>query len=312
VTVDTSVAADRRLHVRAGSTAQPPYELVVTPELANWEFSGLRILRLTAGERHEFDTDDEEVVVLPLSGGCSIECDGRLIELRGRPAVWSGASDSAYVPRDSHVSIESERGGRFALTSARCDRRLPLRHLRAEDVPIEVRGAGSCTRQVNGFCAADAVEADSLIAVEVLTPAGNWSSYPPHKHDEQRPGEESALEEIYYFEIRATPGAFEGDTGGRAPRGIAYHRVYGTPERPIDVRTEVRSGDVVLVPYGWHGPSMAAPGYDLYYLNVMAGPSAERAWLIRDDPEHAWVRDTWRTQQPDPRVPFVTAVEESV
>jgi 5-deoxy-glucuronate isomerase len=304
VTVDTSVAADRRLHVRAGSTAQPPYELVVTPEQAGWEFAGLRILRLTAGERYEFDTDNEEVVVLPLSGGCGIECDGRRIDLQGRPAVWSGASDSVYVPRDSHVSIESERGGRFALTSARCDRRLPLRHLRAEDVPIEVRGAGSCTRQVNGFCAADAVEADRLIAVEVLTPAGNWSSYPPHKHDEERPGEESALEEIYYFELRPEDG--------QSSSGFACHRVYGTPERPIDVLAEVRSGDVVLVPYGWHGPSMAAPGYDLYYLNVMAGPSAERAWLIRDDPEHAWVRDTWRTQQPDPRVPFGTAVEESV
>jgi 5-deoxy-glucuronate isomerase len=126
----------------------------------------------------------------------------------------------------------------------------------------------------------------------VLTPAGNWSSYPPHKHDETRPGE-SELEEIYYFEVAGGPGG----------AGMAYQRVYGTAQRPIDVLAEVRSGDVVLVPHGWHGPSMAVPGYDLYYLNVMAGPG-ERAWLICDDPAHAWVRATWTGQPTDPRLPM--------
>ncbi|HET9900283.1 MAG TPA: 5-deoxy-glucuronate isomerase, partial [Actinomycetes bacterium] len=292
MTRDASLTVDRSLHLRAGSTAQPPYELVVTPERAGWECSGLRILRLAAGGRHEFVTDDEEIVVLPLSGACGVESDGQRIELQGRKDVWSGVTDSAYIPRDSHAVIDSELGGRFALTSARCNRRLPLRYLPAENVPIEVRGAGSCTRQVNGFCAAHAVEADRLIAVEVLTPAGNWSSYPPHKHDEDRPGEESALEEIYYFELRP-----EGSDNSSS--GFGYQRVYGTVDRPIDVLAEVRTGDVVLVPHGWHGPSMAVPGYDLYYLNVMAGPSAERSWRVCDDPEHAWVRETWADQPPD-------------
>ena len=304
MTIDVSSAVDKSLHLRAGSMAQPPYELVVTPDRAGWQFSGLRILRLDAGDSHEFDTEDEEVVVLPLSGACSIESDGQRIDLQGRLDVWSGVTDTAYIPRDSHVSLRSELGGRFALTSARSDRRLPLRHLRAQDVPVEVRGAGSCTRQVNGFCAAHAVETDRIIAVEVLTPAGNWSSYPPHKHDEDLPGEESALEEIYYFELRPEGRSDSSD-------GIGFQRVYGTPQRPVDVLVEVRTGDVVLVPYGWHGPSMAVPGYDLYYLNVMAGPSAERSWLIRDDPQHAWVRETWRDQSPDPRVPFGAAVEET-
>jgi 5-deoxy-glucuronate isomerase len=126
-------------------------------------------------------------------------------------------------------------------------------------------------------------DADRLLACEVLTPGGNWSSYPPHKHDEAREGE-SVLEEIYYFEV----------AGG----GMGYQRVYGTTE----VLAEVRTGDVVEIPHGWHGPSMAAPGYDLYYLNVMAGP--ERTWLISDDPAHAWVRDTWTSQDIDPRLPF--------
>ena len=131
--------------------------------------------------------------------------------------------------------------------------------------------------------------ADRLIAVEVLTPGGNWSSYPPHKHDENVPGEEAVLEEIYYFEV--------------ARDGIGYQRVYGTPGRPQDLLAEVRTGDVVTIPHGWHGPSMAAPGYDLYYLNVMAGPG-ERTWLFRDDPAHAWVRDTWPGQPADPRLPM--------
>jgi 5-deoxy-glucuronate isomerase len=139
--------------------------------------------------------------------------------------------------------------------------------------------------------------ADALIACEVLTAAGNWSSWPPHKHDTERPGEETALEEVYYFETRAAGGG----TGGTDP--VGYQRVYASERgRPIDVLAEVRTGDVVLVPYGWHGPSIAAPDADLYYLNVMAGPGPERAWLIRDDPAHATTRTTWPTQPFDPRL----------
>lgn len=128
-----------------------------------------------------------------------------------------------------------------------------------------------------------------MIACEVLTPGGNWSSYPPHKHDEPTPTE-CELEEIYYFQV--------------ANGGMAYQRVYGTEERPIDVLEEVHTNDVVLIPHGWHGPSMATPGYDLYYLNVMAGPNPTREWLISDDPAHSWIRETWATQEPDPRLPF--------
>jgi 5-deoxy-glucuronate isomerase len=115
------------------------------------------------------------------------------------------------------------------------------------------------------------------------------------------------LEEIYYFEIGTGPGGTgPGGTGpgGTSPSGagIGFQRVYGTPDRPVDVFAQVRTGDVVLVPHGWHGPSMAAPGYDMYYLNVMAGPAAERAWLACDDPAHAWIRDTWHGQPPDSRL----------
>ena len=124
-------------------------------------------------------------------------------------------------------------------------------------MPVELRGAGQASRQVNNFCTPGAFEADKLIAVEVLTPGGNWSSYPPHKHDEDRARARVRARGDLLLRDRARPGD---------------QRVYGTPDRPVDVLAEVGTGDVVLVPHGWHGPSIAAPGYDLYYLNVMAGP----------------------------------------
>ena len=140
--------------------------------------------------------------------------------------------------------------------------------------------------------------ADSIIACEVLTPGGELVVYTAHKHDEHRQDRESVLEEIYYFEMRAEGGA------PASANPFGYQRVYGPKDRPINVMAEVRNGDVVLVPHGWHGPAMAPPGYDMYYLNVMAGPGAEREWLISEDPDHAWVSQTWASQKVDPRLPF--------
>ena len=287
----------------AGAAAINGYYVAVTPadqEALKW--CSLRVGRLAPGERLVVPTGEEEMFVLPLAGSATVECDGDTFELTGRDSVFTGVSDAAYVPRDAIVSITATgpAGGRFALPAARCSRRLPPQYLPGDAVPIEVRGGGNASRQVNNFGAADVFPADRLIAVEVITPAGNWSSYPPHKHDEDLPGEESLLEEIYYFEI--------SDGGGRMTTsdrtGFGFHRVYGTPDRPIDVLAEVRTGDVVVIPHGWHGPSVAAPGYHMYYLNVMAGPGAERQWLIRDDPAHGWVRDDWERQGHDPRLPL--------
>jgi 5-deoxy-glucuronate isomerase len=282
-----------RLHLPAGSAARDGADLRVTPADAGWTYSGLAVLRLAPGGRATWSTGDAETLVLPLEGSCSVTLDGETLEVRGRRDVFSGPSDFVYVPRDAEVEVASDGGGRFALPSARCERRLPFRHQPADAVPVELRGAGQASRQVNNFCTPDAFDADALIACEVLTPGGNWSSYPPHKHD-QASASESVLEEIYYFEV----------ADGPAGAGVAYQRVYGHPGKEIDVLAEVRTGDVVLIPHGWHGPSMAAPGYDLYYLNVMAGPGEERAWRICDDPAHAWVRETWHEQPVDPRLPF--------
>ncbi|MFG3104024.1 5-deoxy-glucuronate isomerase [Streptomyces sp. NPDC048182] len=289
-------------HLAAGTARGGPYTVHVTPETAGWDHSSLRVLTLPPGGTHTFAGGDSEWIVLPLAGSCTVtvtdEAGRHVFELVGRKDVFSAVSDFAYVPRDAHATVSSAAGGRFALTGARCERRLPARHGPAASVPVELRGGGSCSRQVNNFAAADVFACDRLIAVEVLTPGGNWSSFPPHKHDEHRPGEESVLEEIYYFEFAAHDGV----------PGLGYQRVSPSgPGRTTDVLAEVRDGDVVLIPDGWHGPSMAVPGHHMYYLNVMAGPGAERAWLISDHPDHAWVRDTWTGQPADPRLPLYSA-----
>jgi 5-deoxy-glucuronate isomerase len=283
---------DGGAHVRSGSAAEEPFSLVITPESAGWGYSGLRVLALARGGAHAFGTGADELIVLPLSGSCRVAVDDEPFVLDGREDVFSAVTDFLYVSRDARVEIASDGGGRFALASARADRRLEARRVAAADVPVELRGAGQASRQVNNFCAPDAFAADRLIAVEVLTPNGNWSSYPPHKHDEDRPGVETVLEEIYYYEVA-------GD-------GFGYQRVYSSgAERRIDITAEVRSGDAIVMPHGYHGPSMAAPGYDLYYLNVMAGPG-ERAWRFTDDPAHAWIRATWDEQALDPRLPLTS------
>jgi 5-deoxy-glucuronate isomerase len=282
---------DGKLHLPNGSTPEGAFSLHVTPEQAGWAFSGLRVLELAPGASHTLHSGTDELLVLPLSGGCVVECESRRFELAGRDDVFARVSDFAYVPTDAEVRVGSAGGGRFALPSARAGRRLDPAYGAAEEVAVELRGAGHASRQVNNVCTPATFPADRLIAVEVLTPGGNWSSYPPHKHDERREGE-VVLEEIYYFEVAGQDG-------------LGYQRVYSSgPDRQIDVCAEVRSGDVVLVPYGYHGPSMAAPGYDLYYLNVMAGPGEERVWRFCDDPAHAWVRGTWAGQPVDPRLPM--------
>ncbi len=301
----SSPTPDTGWYLPAGATATTDWTADIGPgsPRESWRHTGLQLAELGAGESREVATGDREYLVVPLSGGgvtVTVSGESSPVALTGRADVWAGPTDVAYVPRDRTMTVTSTSGGRVALAYAVARRAFPVRHVRVEEVPVELRGAGSCSRQVHNFGTPATVEADSIIACEVYTPGGNTSSYPPHKHDEDRPGVESELEEIYYFELRAEPGA------GAPPDvdPIGYQRVYGTDERPIDVLAEVRQGDVVLVPHGWHGPAIAPPGYDLYYLNVMAGPGQERAWLICDDPAHGWVRGLWEGRPVDPRLPL--------
>ena len=282
----------------AGSASRTGFDVAIDTREEDWDHAGLYVVTLAAGESRVIAGGEHEWLVLPLSGQVRVECAGKLLLLAGRPGPFEGLTDYAYVPVSSRFTITSPSGGRIALPHATASKALPFRRIPVEETVVEMRGAGHCSRQVNNFGTPSVLDADSIIACEVLTPAGNWSSYPPHKHDERLQDRESALEEIYYFEMRADATAPKG------ARPFGYQRVYGTKDRPINVMAEVRSGDVVMVPHGWHGPSMAPPGYDMYYLNVMAGPGPRREWLVTEDPSHAWVTTSWASQKVDPRLPF--------
>jgi 5-deoxy-glucuronate isomerase len=301
---------DSRWFLPLGSARRDGCEVAVDDTVDGWQHTGLRVVALTAGSDFSVAAGSWEHVVVPLSGSVRVtatQADGTGHEARltGRPSVFAGPTDVAYVPAGADLTLSGD--ARVAVCAAKVTGGSPtakFRHVAAHEVPVELRGAGQASREVRNFGVPAVLDADSMIACEVVTPAGNWSSYPPHKHDEERDGVETELEEIYYFETQVTEG---GPDQGADP--VGYQRVYGTDERPIDVLAEVRTGDVVLVPHGWHGPSMAAPGYDLYYLNVMAGPGDTRAWLICDDPSHGWVRTTWDGMDVDPRLPLGRPME---
>jgi 5-deoxy-glucuronate isomerase len=271
----------------------------ITPEGAGWDWTGLQVLRLAPGEPQTVHTGESELFVLPLAGSLRVTVGGERFDLQGRESVFSRVTDFCYVGRDSVALLVSDEGADVALPSARCEAVLPAAYGAAEDVPVEVRGAGPATRQVTNFGVPGVWDhADKLICCELLTPGGNWSSYPPHKHDASDPCE-VVNEEIYYYRI---------DGGG----GFGYHTTYTGPEHeaaglaPIDEDHRVHDHDVVLVPHGYHGPCVAAPGYEMYYLNVMAGP-AGRELAFCDDPAYGWVRDTWADLPTDPRCPMTSA-----
>lgn len=286
-----------------GELTRDGWESVVETGSENWKYAGFRVAELN-GNSVSLDAEKLERIILPLNGSFTVtyqlEGDSGVHTqvLIGRKSVFHGTSDSLYLPTGTSATISGH--GRVSVSEAPTENIFPLNYMTAEETPVEIRGAGRSTRQVQNFGTPAALKADRFIVCEVITPAENWSSYPPHKHDEDIPGHESHLEEVYYFETAVTRGATAPDNADP----IGYMRNYGSSAGEIDTLEEVRTGDIGLVPFGWHGPCMAAPGYDLYYLNVMAGPSEERIWLISDDPAHAWVRETWNDQEPDPRLPY--------
>ena len=249
----------------------------------------MMVVELAAGETRPMALGDAEAAVVPLRGSCRVETAGATFEVEGRTDVFSGLTDLCFVPKGSEMTIFSSEGGRFCVATSRATRVTEPRYYPASGVRVDLRGAGQATRQINNLLTADVPGPDRLLVVEVLTPAGNWSSYPPHKHDELSEYE-TPLEEVYYFEIDG-------------PGGFGFHRTY-TLDGEIDETVTVRSGDVFLVPRGYHGPCVAAPGYHMYYLNVMAGPQPGREWLICTDPAYEWLWEAWASQPPDPRLPL--------
>lgn len=260
---------------------------MLDPATAGWEYSGLQVLAIAADETRRLHFPRDEIVLVPLTGSYAIESDPLSVELGGRSSVFTELTDRAYLPAGAACDVTAREGGELAVATARAEAGGEARYVPASETSVELRGAGQASRQINGLYSADMAGPERIIVVEVLTPDGNWSSYPPHKHDEWG-DHEVPLEEVYYFRI-----------GGS--KGFGVHRTY-TADGDFDETVAVSDGDVYLIPRGFHGPCVAAPGYPMYYLNVMAGP--ERAWLICTDPDHEWVLEEWRDVPLDPRLPL--------
>jgi 5-deoxy-glucuronate isomerase len=254
----------------------------VTPESAGWQYLSFAVRRGAFAN----ETADTEIAIVALGGHCRVEAGGDSWELGRRAGVFDGMPWALYLPRDTAYRVEGD--AEVAVCGARCDRRRDPVLIRPEDVEIEVRGAGNATRQINHIVKPE-FPAQRLLVVEVFTPSGNWSSYPPHKHDEDNPPGEVVLEETYYFRTEK-------------PEAFAVQRLY-SPRHGLDVTETVRDGDLLLVPYGYH-TTAAAHGYDLYYLNALAGD--RRSMASADDPALAWIRGAWAELEADPRVPLVS------
>ncbi len=247
----------------------------VTPERAGWTHVGFRAVRLAAGESETVTTGTRELCVVVLTGTVDVTIDGKTFTTLGtRNSVFEEVSPAAvYVPAGKTVVVRASRDSEVALcTAPGGSTASAVRVLDPATMRRSVRGKGTNTRYVCDILPHDDPTAAHLLVVEVLTPASHSSSYPPHKHDIEQPPVETQLEETYYHRLNP-------------PQGFAFQRVY-TDDRSIDEACAVENHDVVMVPRGYH-PVVAPHGYDLYYLNVMAGPN--RFWVFKNDPAHEWM-----------------------
>jgi 5-deoxy-glucuronate isomerase len=243
------------LLIRGGAPGRDGTLISVTPQRANWRYVGFEAVRLASGATRTWKLSDREACVVLLGGRCELRAGGKTLDASdGRASPFDGP------PRD--VGAELAIGSAPATTGA------PVQIFRPSDARLEIRGSGTMERRIHHLLMEDR-DAERLLLTEVVTPAGHWSSYPPHKHDTNDPPRETALEETYYHRLRDE-------------RGFALQRVY-TADRSLDESLAPRDGECVLVPRGYHTVS-AAPGYELYYLNVMAGPL--RQWNVTFDPDH--------------------------
>ena len=247
----------------------------VTRESAGWSYVGFDVYRLQKGARVERSTARQEVCAVMLSGHANIAFGGHeWPEVGSRSSVFEGAPDAVYAPPGGKLEVSaSSETCEVALCWAPATKGSDPALMPGSQVRPFKRGSGRTERTIHNILMEDR-PAESLLVTEVLTPAGSWSSYPPHKHDTDDPPHETYLEEIYYHRMAR-------------PEGFAVQLVY-TDDRTLDEAIHVRDGDVVLVPRGYH-PVAAGPGYDLYYLNVMAGP--RRQWLVTTDADHRWQLD---------------------
>lgn len=294
------MASEMKWFYPKGELASAEAEVSITPELAGWSYSGMQVYALSENQPAKFSLDNEEAVLVPLSAvNVKVVIDDQEFILDGRIGVFHSVSDWIYIPVGSKVSISAE-SGEVAVCTARASQVHQIAHIKAKDVEVEVRGAGQASRQVTNIATPTSFTAAHRINVcEVITPGGNLSSWPPHRHDGHGDCAVSN-EEIYYFRI-----GHKSDSHGSA-RGQGSFHVY-TYDGQKDETVTLHDGDVYLVPEGYHGPSTAPPEYPMYFLNVLAGPGESRTMAFCDDLEHAYIRQDWQTQQQDPRLPWTTS-----
>jgi 5-deoxy-glucuronate isomerase len=266
--------------------------LLATTDSIGYQYLTLSIRKLLRGEKFQSATAATELGLVLLGGSCSIESSaGSWKNLGSRAHVFDGLPTAVYLPIETDFTITAKTDCELAFCFSRADEKFSARLVTPDDIEIEVRGGENATRQINHILKPE-FPAQRLLIVEVYTPSGNWSSYPPHKHDVHNPPDEVDLEELYYYKVDR-------------PEGYAIQRVY-TADGRLDQTLTVRDGELVLVPEGYH-PVVAAHGYNVYYLNALAGSA--RSMAASDDPDYAWVRNSWREQ--DPRVPLVTRGRET-
>ena len=261
------------LRVRPSTPDEGGRVIDITPASAGWRYVGFELRRLALGQNAAFAFPDREACIVVLAGRADVTVgDARFANVGGRASVFEDAAPGAICPPASASSIIALTDAEIAVCTAPGTGAVAPRLIEPDRMSREVRGTGANQRFVRNILP-ETEPAESLLVVEVITPGGHWSSYPPHKHDTAALAEETALEETYYH--RLDP-----------PQGFAFQRVY-TDDRSLDETICVEDGDVVMVPRGYH-PVGAPHGYHLYYLNVMAGP--RRQWIFRDDPAHAWIK----------------------
>jgi 5-deoxy-glucuronate isomerase len=257
----------------------------VTPEAAGWQSLDFGVERLEAGGVSRGETGGSETCLVFMGGDAILNAAGNEWRVQGRSDVFSGLPFAAYLPPGERFEIRAAGQLEVAFASAPAEGGLPARLITPDQVKVEIRGGHNATRQISHIL--DPGDAEHLLCVEVYTPSGNWSSYPPHKHDVQAPPDEVDLEEIYHYRIKPEDG-------------WALQRLYDD-DRSLDEVVVAQQGDTVLVRRGYH-PVVAAPGYDCYYLNFLAGETP--SWVARDEPRLAWVRGSWEGTRDRLRLPL--------
>lgn len=273
--MNASMPDSSALWRRAGAASPDGRGHDISAVDAGWTYVGFHERRLAPGALLERPADEQELAVLVLEGHARVVAGGTAYGTLGsRDSVFDGPPPPVLLLEPGlDVEVHAEDEATVIIAEAPAASERSTRLIRPEDIHVETRGSGITERRIHHLLPPGEV-AGRLILFEVFTPGGNWSSYPPHKHDTEDPPTEAYLEELYYFRYAR-------------PEGWGFSRVY-TPDRTLDESFATTDGDVVLVPRGYH-PFGAPAGYDAYYLNVMAGP--KRAWHFSVDPDHVWLMD---------------------